>query len=497
MTLTLAGCAASPRPPRIPANEAVNFASLYKEKQVRPKKEVEVSQAALSRVTIDAKNMPVPAFLSVLAQKFGVSIIADKELYQEKISLTVDDMPLDDVLQLVARQLDTACVRKDKIFYLGKLVESDNAFFVGFCPRLVGGDAENAIASLVSNNGKIKAFSDGLVIVSDNAKVLENIGKLVDILRHTRSDSWIVQFQFVVFRESDLADIGLTANANFNLSLLSVGDSSSAAEIGATLNKAIDQGKARLVSQPLMVLENGQVGKLNDGEEVPIPQKTVSDQGTVTVTGVTYKNTGTNLQAKILDMGNGSARLSSTITINSISGYNGDYPIVKGQTIEFQNALEANKVYLVAALNQRYAQWSKSKSLGGTFSAGFEKQAGATKLDSSGAFSFGRKRSQEQTDYLLQIWVRVYRIADFIDDGQSVAALPAVPVVVSETLEDATAPQAEKETAPGPEPQPADAIPQALPEFSPIVPEEKPIELPDPGLQLPPAEAKEELPEIL
>lgn len=453
-------------------------------------------QAALSRITFDVKNMPLTSFLSMLAMRTGVSVIADKALHEEKISLTVDDLDVEEVLELVARQLNTSSVRKDKVFYLGKLLEQDNAFFVGFCPRLVGPDAENAFASLVSGNGKLKAFSDGLVIVSDNAKVLSNIAKLLDILRHTRSDSWIIQYQFIVFRESDLADIGLTANANFNLSLASVGDSSSAAEIGATLNKAIDQGKARLVSQPLLVLENGQTGHLNDGEEVPIPQKTVSDQGTVTVTGVTYKNTGTNLQTTVLDMGNGSARLSSKITINSISGYNGDYPIVKGQTIDFQNALEANKIYLVASLTQNYAQWTKSKTAGGVFNAALSKQSDTTSFSSTGALSFGKKRNQEQTSYLLQIWVRAYRIADFVSDQQVLEAVPAPPVVVPEMLQDEVSSAPVQESVPDQEQQPKQDQEEPSFELQELPPPSAPsqdIELPDEGLQLPPVS---DLPEI-
>ena len=407
-------------------------------------------------MTIEVKNMPLSAFVSLVATKTGVSIVADKDLTNSKVTLSVSNMDTEDIISLCARQMETEYTRTGELFYIGKMRESDNAFFVSFFPRFDKDETERALSALISSSGKLSCYQDGLVLVSDNTKSLAKIAKLLDSVKKSTTNSWIIQYQFIAFRYSDLNEIGLTANANFNLSTASAGDSVSSAEIGALLNKALKQNKAKLISQPLLVLENGFLGRLSDGEEVPIPQKTVSSEGTVTTTGVSYKNTGPTIEATVRDMGNGATRLLSDITINQIEGYNGDYPIVKGQNLTFQTAIDANKTYLVASISQNYETQSRGREAGARFNANARKDSGGNVFSTFGNFSFGKSRNEESTDYLLQIWVRAYRIADMVRKDAPIvirseeqAPEPAPPIFVKqEEAQEQNTPEEQKKEEP-------------------------------------------------
>lgn len=428
--MALMGCQPEKPLPNLRQNEKIDFSVYYREKPVQKIHAKKRAAGDFRRMTFDIKGMPLQSFLSLLAVQSGVSIVADKELQAERITMTVDDLDIEQIVESVARQLNTSHSRKGKVFYLGSFRETDNSFMVGFCPRMNKTDMQSALSSFVSDKGKLFTQSDGLFVVSDNDKVLTTLAQFLETLSNARADSWLVQYQFVVFRAQDTKDMRLSADANFNLSLASAGDSADSAHIQAAVSRAIEQGNALLLAQPMMILENGATAKITDGEQVPIPRKSVSSEGTVTTTGVDYRDTGTSVESTVLDLGNGSLRLQSLISLNTITGYNGDYPVVKGQNLQFTASIESNRAYLIASLNQSYVSYNRGSDNTVAFVLDYvrPRSSGESAGALTSALKLSKKRSHEKTDYLLQIWARAYRIADYVGGGVSADAAPSAPV---------------------------------------------------------------------
>lgn len=385
-----------------------DFSKFYIEKDASVQDFSLEKQLSLPKITIEARDMPLASFLAFIANHGNVSIIADNSLDNSLISLTVNDIEADRVLESVARKLNVYLRRDNNLFFIGNIRDEDNSIYVTKCSRLSVEEITNALTALMSQGSRFACYSDGLVIINAPANTLLNADKMFKAINSAPVDSWIVQFLFLVFRESDIKDLNFNVGGSFDLASVAAGDSTSSAALDLAIKKSIELGKAKLTSQPLIVMEDGSQATINDGEDVPIPKKSVSDQGTVTVIGVEYRRTGVSIDVICKDMGNGNVRLVGNLGIDSISGYNGDYPIVKGQHFSFRSSLQSNKSYLITAMTQELSNQgfvnSSSANVGGNI----------TKNDRSfgGLFGLNRGQKSDNVKQLIQVWVRSYRIKD-------------------------------------------------------------------------------------
>lgn len=380
---------------------------------------------SLKNITIDARAMPFSSFIAYVANTADISIIADQSLNNLPVTLSVNDIPAEKVLDMLARQLNVFLRRDGKLFFIGATRSEDNSVYVTKCLRLSKQDIVEAVSALKTVTGRVVAYDDGLVVVSDTPDILLKVDNMIQSIKRATADTWIVQYIFLLYRESDLKDLSFNIGSNFSLSSAVAGDKFSSADVSALINKILTTGKARLLAQPLILLEDGSSGSVIDGEQVPIPRKTVSDAGTVTVTGVDYKDTGLSVHLTIKDMGDNSVRLRSLIELNSINGYVGDYPRVKGQKVEFSTALSTNQSYLVASLSQNYNETLK----GNETTAGINAGANTDKNFVNGLFNFGKTNKREDTNNLMQIWVRAYRISSMVKVPDISEVVTSVPVI--------------------------------------------------------------------
>ena len=122
-----------------------------------------------------------------------------------------------------------------------------------------------------------------------------------------------------------------------------------------------------------------------DGETLRTPQRTVSSQGTVTVTGFEQVQTGLESVGGVRDLGHGRATLDVELSISEVTGFVGNLPQVNTQAFTTKAAIESGGVYLLGSLNR-----------------------GSTLNGRSGAFlSVARDEAEQRVVY---VWARTYRI---------------------------------------------------------------------------------------
>jgi type II secretory pathway component GspD/PulD (secretin) len=347
--------------------------------------------------------MPLRAFLRLVAEQGQVSIITDEGLENRLVTFEVKDIRADKVLTALARRLNVAVSRDGDLFHIGTIRPEDRAVFITNCARLKAEEAKETVKTVMSKDGKCLTFQDGLIIIADKVELIGKIASLIERIKEAKTDTWVVQFQIINYSHNSQNELGLDASGNFGLA---VAASENTEGIGLQISRAISSGKARLITQPLMLIEDGTSAKLSDGETIPIPQKTVSAEGTVTTTGVSYKSTGTSLDVYIRDMGDGLARLTVKVDISNTTGYVEGFPITKGQTSEFTTAISAGRPYLVCNMSQDFESKEKSFSLSGMLG------------DVTGnAFSLNPNKSDQKNNSLTQIWVRAYKIGGMTNEN--------------------------------------------------------------------------------
>ncbi|GHV23138.1 hypothetical protein AGMMS49959_15350 [Planctomycetales bacterium] len=356
--------------------------------------------------------MPLSTFSSILARQAGISVVTEAGLANAMVSLTVNDLPIDEVITAAAKQLGVIATRNGNLFYLGALNDNDNALFIGYCPRLNSNAADKAIGTILTTKGKSHTFDDGLIIVNDVPQALQKVEQFLSVLQNARADSWIVQYQIILFRQDAMRDLGMSAGATFNIAAANANSAEAHYKVQAAIDRAVSNGYATILTQPLIVLENGSTASIKDGDRTPLPMKTVTDAGTVTTTGVQYQETGTLVTTTIMDMGQGSARLTTDLSITAVTGYVEEYPIVKGQSVNYTAAIDVNKTYLIAAMEQDENSASADKS----FHLGAD-GTGAAILKTANAnlsVNFASNQAKKSMKNVMQVWVRVYRIADMV-----------------------------------------------------------------------------------
>lgn len=157
------------------------------------------------------------------------------------------------------------------------------------------------------------------------------------------------------------------------------------ASLSAALIAASTSSRGGVVSQPLLLVRDGFTSEVSDGQVIPIPQNTVSTQGTVTTSGVTNVQVGTVFLVGLREVGESAANLSFTVTQSSIASYvDNIYPLQNQSQIKGDAVVRSGGVYY----------------LGGMTKSGDQR--------SQGQIRSGER--VELSDLYLQLWCRVYQV---------------------------------------------------------------------------------------
>ncbi len=369
-----------------------------------------------SRLTISTSGMPLKSFLRWIADRTGASIICDQTLDESPVTIDVSNTPLADILSAVARRLSVDLTQQGNLYYMGTLKPEDRGVLVRKVRRLDADNLQKTVEVLLSEMGRAASYSDGLLVVGDRVRVLQRIHAMLDQIEAAESNTWIVQLYLISRQDSFNRELGLETDTALDLAatfanssswartLVSSGVSrshsksaSASGALSAMLVAAHTTGSAKVIAEPLMLLLDGGSCKFQDGQTYPIPQRTVSDSGTVTTSGFDYVETGLVIQSSLREVSPTTAKCVLTVQLTSISGYVEDAPIINGQKFNTTAVLETGGVYLLGSMSRKEEQ----RSTEGTF------------------FPSLFDKSKNGGD--IQVWLRCYRIAGPLS---SVSAVP-------------------------------------------------------------------------
>lgn len=323
-------------------------------------------------VTLSAQAVPLLDFAKQVADQAGISVVVEESLDEREVSLEVRELPVERVLALVARRLGVELTGGGAVWYVGRLRPEDRGVLVRRVARLDAEGLRNACESLVSSNGRVQAFPDGLVIVADRVDVLERVKELLHELELAPADCWVIQLHLVGVREAELESFGLDGVPTFDAAATFAESSaggpgltwSAAAGLSAVLVAAkTDEGVA-LVAAPLFVLRDGAKGRMADGDELRLARKTVSDQGTVTTTGFDTVQTGLEVDVEVRDLGQGRARLGLSTSLSTVVAIGAEgQPTINRQAFRTEAVVASGGVYLLGALERSQVAESVSGPL--------------------------------------------------------------------------------------------------------------------------------------
>lgn len=342
----LAGCSLIP-----PKSLEPQFVNFYKEQKAVVKSVSAAQDEQGKRLTLSAQAMPLTEFLRWLSNETGISVVCAKSLDNEPVTVDIVSQGVDGVLSVVARRLGVQVTRTSNVYYIGQLSAEDRGVLVRRVSRLKGQELVDSVTCLLSENGRVTGYDDGLVVVGDKVEILQRVAELFDGIEQAPSDAWFIQFFLFSFHNENLLQYGvdLSIDASLSVDLFDNSDMNTGF-LTAALKASQDDKLVTLVSNPFFVLADGYEAGYVSGQNVPIPKKTVSDAGTITTTGYDYQQTGLQFAVRLRQVQSGKAALYFNFESSTIVDYIEAAPITLTEKFDSTFNLQSNQPYLVGSV---------------------------------------------------------------------------------------------------------------------------------------------------
>ena len=348
------------------------------------------------KITLSTKSMPMAEFLRYIADTAGISIVCDQSLDAQVVSVNVTETDVEDVLSAVARRAGVDITEQGGLFYLGALKPQDRAILVRKVKRLTADEIRDMVQTLASEVGRVSASADGLVVVGDRVRVLQNIHSMFSQVERAETNTWVLQMYLISGSNTSARELGLDTSATLDIAATLANSRSKVDALGAfnaVLKSARSNSRYEIIAEPMMLITDGGSSSIQDGETIPIPRRTVSDAGTVNTTGYDYVETGVVVNTGLREMSSTAATCQIEVRMTQVTSYVDSAPITSGQTFKTTAVLESGGTYLVGSLSRQSQNNDRSGAFVNTFKATKDSAAN------------------------VEIWLRCYRIKGGYREG--------------------------------------------------------------------------------
>lgn len=363
-------------------------------------------------LTLSCYKMPISTLFRFLSDDFGVGLVYADSLSDKTVTAEFKEADFSSVLDVISRQIDSEIVKVGNTFFVGKLRPQDQAVLFRRVYGYKPDELLTLIQSHLSSSGKCSALSSGVVTVSDHDSVIRRLTSVLDYVSSVDSGSWVLQLCFVVLRKEAFLQSGLDVTTSGSISYNVVENTVKLENfnIDGLFRLASNSSFFDLYASPMFTLLDGQESNWTDGVRVPVPRRTVSEQGTVTVSGYDYVDTGFIVKSTVNPCLKG-GRLSLSVELSDIQGYVVESPIVRRSFLQVSVDMVPYRLYLLGELGQ-FKDNDSQKNI----------------LD----------LSRDSGKSVYQVWGQLYRISSGVysapdDLRPKMSSFPAKPLVPVET----------------------------------------------------------------
>ncbi len=310
------------------------------------------------KLTLSADDMPLSRFVRFISDEARVSVVVDATLDDRLVTVDVVDVPLDDLLGVVARRLNVQVTRTGRLFFIGNLRPEDRGVLVRKVGRIDKEGLRTAVGVLLSQFGQVVSFEDGLVVVSDVVEVLSRVHELLDRIDTAPVGSWVVQLHVISMSQRAESEFGFDARPALEVAAtFATGSGSSSVDVSGGLQAMLIAEASRddvnMVASPTFLLVDGKPSSFVDAQEIPVPVRSTSDQGTVTTLSFDVTQVGFTVSVLLRELSGDRALLSVESELSTLQGFVETSPIKNVTRFVNESAIHASGVYLLGSLKQR------------------------------------------------------------------------------------------------------------------------------------------------
>ncbi|WP_261344303.1 type II and III secretion system protein [Gimesia alba] len=142
----------------------------------------------------------------------------------------------------------------------------------------------------------------------------------------------------------------------------------------------------KTMAEPMFMLADGEMGTFHRGDSVPVPKRSVSDQGVVSTTGYELIESGVSVDVLVREVTDSVVRLEVDLKLDEIVELlNDEAPFLSGETYRCKSLLRSGRVALIGSLERGRSKGVASKFL-----------------------KWGSSDEREKS--IVQVWARAYRV---------------------------------------------------------------------------------------
>lgn len=246
-------------------------------------------------------------------------------------------------------------------------------------------DAANLAQVIKQSNAGTATVAGSRIIVTGSPEQVARAEEIVNAAQGGR-DGWMIEV--VVCRVSDDLSSRMGISAIFsagsksllgvNLSTRGVPDNKASINMNMAADLLLELSEngtdSQLLTRATVYVLEGGVASLRQGDVVPIAQRTISDQGTISVTGYTFVDTGFILEVAMRRVSGGRVIASIRPELSTVVGFVEGAPIISTSSTDAEIVLEPGIWTVVSGLRERRetneengfpgarALWGKSRS---------------------------------------------------------------------------------------------------------------------------------------
>ncbi|AMV21752.1 hypothetical protein [Planctomyces sp. SH-PL14] len=306
--------------------------------------------------------------------RFGISIVADPALLAQPVELKLQSATAKELLSAIAHQVGAQVTKSGGVYLLGTLRPEDRGAFVKRVRRLSEAQLREVCQQMLSDVGRVSAFKDGLVVVTDTVEVLNRVADLLESVEAAEAVTWVVQMHVVQLTDRDIRDLGLDTVPALEVAAV-LGDASSGkllsvetdltASLKSVLQFANEKGRAGVLAEPLFLLVDGEEGILNRTRRVPVENSVIDPRSGAISRNYSFTEVGLQFRLTLRELNWKTARANIFISLGDVEaqGEEGRPPITRQQEMTLSADMTAGGVYLVGALRDGNSESSQKGGL--------------------------------------------------------------------------------------------------------------------------------------
>jgi hypothetical protein len=277
----------------------------------------------------------------------SLSVVIPQDMGSVPCDLQLNDVPIEDALTLL-------CSLGDKVSFnlLGDTITfSENTMqSVGIVEPYFADidELSNVIASVLPKDSAIRIANGMIVIGGTELSVAQS--KLVSELVATKKPrSWFVDV--AILSMSDNWQVGLGIDGSIGGVVKSSTSNKGVLDYVLDGTWSIDYGLGidQVILRTGIIVLEGTESTITSTDEIPIPQRTVSPEGTVTISGYTTVSAGIVLSIKAVAVPDG-LRVDINPSISDVTGFVSEKPIVSKKSISSTVIVKENDKIILSGL---------------------------------------------------------------------------------------------------------------------------------------------------